>query len=218
VNPKSGALGCADCHDFTGETTGGRMPFAELGYHTWPAKVKECTLCHGAKSMSWKDMHNKHAEEMGKNCIGCHTTEPTGWIEPPTKDGLCNNCHSGKTYSNPQDLHKKHAEAEHGGMRTTCTDCHTFDGAAGGGDPVGDTVAVTKSEWDHDKHKLDLKATNDLDDQASLSATYGGHLYAMTYKADKDWWELKLEPVDYFDSVEVCSDKGGCVTHQVTRR
>jgi hypothetical protein len=85
--------------------------------------------------MSWKKMHNKHAEEMGKNCIGCHTTEPTGWIEPPTKYELCNNCHSGRTYSNTQSLHKEHAESEHGGTKTTCTDCHTFDGSGGGTPP-----------------------------------------------------------------------------------
>ena len=135
VNPKETALQCADCHDGSGETLGGRMPFGELGYHTWPAKVKNCTLCHEQESMSWKGMHNKHAEEMGKNCIGCHTSEPTGWIEPPTRDGLCNNCHSGRSYSDSQDLHKEHAESEHGSMHTTCTDCHTFDAAGGGGTP-----------------------------------------------------------------------------------
>ena len=126
VMPKTSALACTTCHDYTGETANSRMPFTELGYHTWPAKVKSCTLCHSAKTLSWKDMHNKHAEEMGKDCVGCHTTEPTGWIEPPTKYGLCNNCHSGRTYSSAQDLHKEHAEAVHGGVKTTCKNCHTF--------------------------------------------------------------------------------------------
>ena len=125
VEPGSN-VGCTDCHDGSGETSNGRLDFNALGYHTWPAKVKNCTLCHGSENMGWKGVHNKHAEEMGKNCVACHTTEPTGWIEPPTRDGLCNNCHSGETESDSQKLHEKHAEAEHGGMNTTCTDCHTF--------------------------------------------------------------------------------------------
>lgn len=133
---KENALGCSDCHSYSGETTNSRMPFTELGYHTWPTKVKNCTLCHEQKSKPWQDMHEKHAEEMGKNCIGCHTTEPTGWIEPVTRDALCNNCHSASTADKYWDewiprgkeykVHEEHAEADHGLMHTTCTDCHTF--------------------------------------------------------------------------------------------
>jgi hypothetical protein len=128
VEPKSMAPSCATCHDYSGETPDGSkmVPFGKLGYHTWPAKVKNCTLCHSAKTLSWESMHRKHASEMGKDCKSCHTTEPTGWIEPPTKYGLCNNCHSGRTYSSARDLHEEHAEAEHGDTKTTCTDCHTF--------------------------------------------------------------------------------------------
>jgi len=128
VEPKSMAPSCATCHDYSGETPDGSkmVPFGKLGYHTWPAKVKNCTLCHSAKTLSWESMHRKHASEMGKDCKSCHTTEPTGWIEPPTKYGLCNNCHSGRTYSSARDLHEEHAEAEHGDTNTTCTDCHTF--------------------------------------------------------------------------------------------
>ena len=128
VAPKAQAKQCSTCHDMSGETPAGYGPidFGALGYHTWPDKVKNCTLCHEQENLSWKKMHNKHAEEMGKNCVGCHTTEPTGWIEPPTRDGLCNNCHRGRSYNDPQDLHEEHAEAEHGGVQTTCKDCHTF--------------------------------------------------------------------------------------------
>ena len=131
VAPKSKAKQCTSCHDLSGETRAGYGPvdFGALGYHTWPAKVKDCTLCHSPKSMSWKDMHNKHAEEMGKDCVGCHTTEPTGWVEP--KEQLCDNCHSMekalKYWNDPQKIHEEHAESEHSGvMNTTCTDCHTF--------------------------------------------------------------------------------------------
>jgi hypothetical protein len=128
VDQKSNAPACTECHDYSGETPDGSkmVPFTKLGLHTWPAKVKSCTLCHSAKTMSWDRMHAKHADEMGKDCTGCHTTEPTGWIEPPTKYGLCNNCHSGRSYSSARDLHEEHAEAEHGGTKTTCKDCHTF--------------------------------------------------------------------------------------------
>ena len=128
VAPKEKAKQCNDCHDQSGETSPGYGPidFAAMGYHVWPEKVKNCTLCHEQEDMSWEDMHAKHAEEMGKACVGCHTTEPTGWIEPPTPEGLCNNCHDGETYRRANKLHEKHAEAEHGGVVTTCTDCHTF--------------------------------------------------------------------------------------------
>jgi hypothetical protein len=128
VAPKTSAKTCTTCHDLSGETpdTYGPVKYNALGYHVWPAKVKSCTLCHSSENLSWKDMHNKHAEEMGKGCVGCHTTEPTGWKEPPTPSGLCNNCHSGRSYSSAQSLHKEHAESEHGSMHTTCTDCHTF--------------------------------------------------------------------------------------------
>ncbi|MBU2539042.1 MAG: hypothetical protein KKH22_11450 [Proteobacteria bacterium] len=128
VEPKTMAPTCTECHNLKGNTPDGSkmIPFGKLGYHTWPAKVKNCTLCHGNRGLKWQNLHKKHAEELGKDCSACHTTEPTGWIEPPTKDGLCNNCHSGKTYNSAQDLHKEHAEVVHGGMKTTCKSCHTF--------------------------------------------------------------------------------------------
>ncbi|GAB4559386.1 MAG: hypothetical protein Tsb0017_15560 [Geothermobacteraceae bacterium] len=121
VEPKSAALNCSDCHDGSGNSQL-RMPFDQLGYHTWPAKVKSCTLCHGSKSMGWQQMHEKHAEGMKLDCNGCHGGEPTGFVEPPTSNGLCNNCHGGKNYDKSQDLHKRHADKG----RAQCDDCHTF--------------------------------------------------------------------------------------------
>jgi hypothetical protein len=128
VAPKSEAKQCSDCHDGSGETPPGYSPldFDALGYHVWPAKVKNCTLCHSSERVDWRNMHEIHAEEMGRNCKGCHTTEPTGWVEPPTSSGLCSNCHRGRSYTSAQDLHEEHAESEHGSMNTTCTDCHLF--------------------------------------------------------------------------------------------
>jgi len=125
VEPRANALNCSSCHDGSGQSNL-RLPFNELGYHTWPAKVKNCTLCHEQKSLNWQSMHDKHAEKMGKTCVSCHTTEPTGWVEPPTRNGLCNNCHSGRSYENAGSLHKEHVKSEGGSMKARCTDCHTF--------------------------------------------------------------------------------------------
>lgn len=149
VDPKDKAPACAECHDYSGETPDGTkmLPFGELGYHTWPAKVKNCTLCHEQENLSWQNMHRKHADEMGKDCTGCHTTEPTGWIEPPTPYGLCNNCHSGRGYSSARSLHKEHAESEHGGMKTTCKDCHTFDNTGASSTPAPVPVVMTCGDY-----------------------------------------------------------------------
>lgn len=123
VEPKTSALSCGTnkCHDGTGHTVTGRMPFGELGYHTVPAKVKSCTLCHSSKTLSWEGMHDKHRTKI-KTCQGCHVKEPTGLIEPATSSGLCNNCHSGKSYSSSmlQDIHKEHTE------KYACVSCHKF--------------------------------------------------------------------------------------------
>ena len=137
VDPKSEAPTCSECHTMNGETPDGYgiVPFGELGYHTWPAKVKSCNLCHPPETMPWKDFHDYHAKNMGKDCKGCHTTEPTGWLEPVVPDGLCNNCHSASKADaffdgtmNAQRLHLEHAENQHGpySTLTKCVDCHTF--------------------------------------------------------------------------------------------
>lgn len=126
VEPKSMAPSCNECHDFSGETPdgSGMLPFGQLGYHTWPAKVKNCTLCHSAKNMSWQGMHDKHTAgddaEHAISCQSCHTSEPTGFIKA-TSD-LCTDCHG---YENPTDFddedHKKHIEKGY-----ECIQCHTF--------------------------------------------------------------------------------------------
>lgn len=158
VEPKSAALNCTDCHNMNGTTPSGygRVDFEELGYHVWPEKVRNCTLCHESKNMSWENMHTKHAKEMGKNCTGCHTTEPTGWVETVSRNGLCNNCHEGEDPNSisARSLHKKHAEAEHGGMTTTCTDCHTFANSGGGTTPPPEPPPAPMSCSDYNEENI----------------------------------------------------------------
>lgn len=126
VEPKSVAPTCTECHDYSGETPDGAkmIPFSELGYHTWPAAVKNCTLCHSQKNGSWEFVHgfSKHQAggEYNIQCYYCHTNEPTGFVKS-TSD-LCNDCHG---YESPDgfgsDDHKKHIQKGY-----ECKVCHTF--------------------------------------------------------------------------------------------
>ena len=120
VEPSSMAPSCNECHDYSGETPdGSRMvPFGELGYHTWPAKVKNCTLCHEQKSLSWQGIHQEHTGSDGLSCVSCHTTEPTGLVKP--KSDLCNDCHGSKSWSS-NSLHLKHLSRGY-----ECAKCHKF--------------------------------------------------------------------------------------------
>jgi hypothetical protein len=127
VEPEENALTCNDCHDMTGQTPDGtkRLNFGELGYHSMPAAVENCTLCHKPKSASFQSLHtlNKHKPggEYNIQCTDCHTGgEPTGWTKP-TSD-LCNDCHGYKRPRNfDDDDHKKHIKEG-----ASCTVCHTF--------------------------------------------------------------------------------------------
>jgi hypothetical protein len=123
VEPASMAPSCGECHDNTGNTPDGTgmVPFGKLGYHTSPAKVKDCTLCHGKESASWQSVHQRHAKDgQGSGilaCVSCHTTEPTGLVKP--QSDLCNDCHSMKSWSNSR--HKTHLERGY-----QCVKCHKF--------------------------------------------------------------------------------------------
>ncbi|MBU1232341.1 MAG: hypothetical protein KKD01_12375 [Proteobacteria bacterium] len=127
VDPKSSAPSCQECHNLNSQTPDDTkmLPFTALGYHTWPAMVKDCTLCHSAKRMNLEDLHAKHAADGDKegsaamNCTNCHTTEPTGFIA--SQGVLCSSCHEYKDENNTQKIHKKHMEKNY-----TCTTCHTF--------------------------------------------------------------------------------------------
>ncbi|MDP3696069.1 MAG: multiheme c-type cytochrome, partial [Desulfocapsaceae bacterium] len=124
VDPKSKAPLCTECHATTGKTVDGTkmLPLGKLGYHTWPAKVANCTLCHSAKTSTWEAMHNKHAASNGGSvklaCVSCHTPEPTGLVS--AKSILCKTCHSLESWSNSQELHKEHISKGY-----QCSKCHT---------------------------------------------------------------------------------------------
>ncbi|TKB26233.1 hypothetical protein FCL47_10895 [Desulfopila sp. IMCC35006] len=116
VDPKEKAPSCAECHNGTGSTPDGVgiVPFAALGYHTVPAAVRSCNLCHEKKSMGWESMHSYH-EGRGLSCASCHTQEPTG-----VKQGVCSSCHGSKSWKS--EGHKKHVAEK----RIACIKCHTF--------------------------------------------------------------------------------------------
>ncbi len=129
VEPKSMAPTCTECHSSSGKTTDGTkmLPFGELGYQTFPAKVASCTLCHSQKTASFEAMHDRHAadgdgsaESWALSCQSCHNAGPTGFTKP-TSD-LCNDCHS---YHNPDNFgssdHLRHVK-----RNIACTRCHTF--------------------------------------------------------------------------------------------
>lgn len=120
VEPASMAPSCGECHDGSGQTPDGTgmVPFADLGYHVWPARVKDCTLCHEQESLSWTALHSEHGGGDGLSCVSCHTAEPTGLVKPQSE--LCNDCHRSKSWSGNR-LHKKHLEKGY-----ECVKCHSF--------------------------------------------------------------------------------------------
>ena len=91
VGPKDTALDCMECHDNTGETPDGslQIPFTQLGYHSLPEDVKNCTLCHDRRPMmdgnrvGFERLHDIHMDgtSMGGmggmddnlSCQSCHT-------------------------------------------------------------------------------------------------------------------------------------------------
>ncbi|MDD2466428.1 MAG: hypothetical protein PHI97_20705 [Desulfobulbus sp.] len=118
VDPKSKAPTCTECHNNLGTTPDGTkmLPFTALGYHTLPAAVKSCTLCHERESLSWSALHQKHRGEI--SCASCHTKEPSGLVQAQSL--LCSKCHERKSWKE-QETHKKHLE-----KNIQCSRCHTF--------------------------------------------------------------------------------------------
>lgn len=128
VEPAAMAPACSECHNFSAVTPDGNgmVSFGELGYHTWPDAVANCTLCHEKKSARFRSIHDKHAkdnyddEDWALDCQSCHNSGPTGFVDQT--GNLCSDCHD---YKNPSKFgkkgHKKHIEKQ-----VTCTDCHIF--------------------------------------------------------------------------------------------
>lgn len=118
VDPKSKAATCNDCHTGNG-TSDLMLPFAELGYHTFPASVSNCTLCHEKKSLEWEPLHNEHVRSEELDCNQCHTDEPIGFVK--AEADLCNDCHNYKEPGKTDELHKKHLDKGY-----ACGQCHNF--------------------------------------------------------------------------------------------
>ena len=121
VGPDDTALSCNDCHAGDGQTPDGskRIPFAELGYHQWPSKVEECTLCHDKEEDGdWKRMHEKHKKK-DVSCTSCHTSEPTGLVE--AEETLCLECHDRESEDSLAKVHEKHTKEN-----IACIQCHSF--------------------------------------------------------------------------------------------
>ncbi len=78
----------------------------------------------------------------------------------------------------------------------------------------GETLRISKAEWDQAKQKLKVKATEGNGD-LTLTAHYGGSNYQMTYKQDKNRYELKLEPVCYAQILTVDSSSGASAAKSV---
>lgn len=122
VDPKEKAPTCSECHDFSGQTPdgSGMLPFTGLGYHQVPAKVKSCTLCHEAETLSWEETHKKHTGSGAgtMSCTSCHTGEPTGLVA--AENQLCSRCHDHEAWEDPKS-HEKHVK-----KGIECKRCHTF--------------------------------------------------------------------------------------------
>lgn len=120
VDPKSNAPSCSECHDGSGKTPDGTgmVPFGTLGYQVFPAS-EMCSLCHGSESMNWDDMHAKHVEDKGLDCVSCHTTPPTGLSA--SRPTLCADCHDYESETDSQKIHNKHVKEN-----ISCATCHTF--------------------------------------------------------------------------------------------
>ena len=72
---------------------------------------------------------------------------------------------------------------------------------------AGGDIEVTKAEWRADDQKLKLRAEEGNGSQ-TLTASYDGRNYSMTYNPDKERYEFTLEPICYADTVVINSTSG----------
>jgi hypothetical protein len=80
---------------------------------------------------------------------------------------------------------------------------------------TGDVVTILKAEWKADRQELKVEATSSEQPNATLTVVGFG---TMTYKADKNKYELKIKPVDNPGTVTVTSSQGGSASHSVKIR
>ena len=75
------------------------------------------------------------------------------------------------------------------------------------------TIFIKKAEYSEEKKELKVEALSDYGSSAALSVEGFG---PMTWKADKDRWELKIKPVDRHDvpgDIVVSGPEGSAVKH-----
>ena len=68
-------------------------------------------------------------------------------------------------------------------------------------------IKVTKAEWRGVEQKLRLMAEEGNGSQ-TLTASYSGQNYTLTYNPEKERYELKLDPICYADTVVINSTSG----------
>jgi hypothetical protein len=69
INPASGALQCADCHETTGRMN---LP-GRLGYQIKSSEATLCHQCHGSKEdKGFFKLHDKHVRDKKLECSNCH--------------------------------------------------------------------------------------------------------------------------------------------------
>ena len=79
----------------------------------------------------------------------------------------------------------------------------------------GDVVTILKAEWKADRQELKVEATSSEAPNATLTVVGFG---TMTYKADKNKYELRIKPVDNPGTVTVTSSLGGSASLSVKIR
>ncbi|MCP5052043.1 MAG: Ig-like domain-containing protein [bacterium] len=129
---------------------------------------------------------------------------------PPSQGSQGGTTFNPGTLANDTTYYWRIDEVNSEGTTTGPTWSFTTESAGGGG---GDTVTITKAEWKASKEELKIEATSS--DQPNVTLTVVGY-GVMTYKANKNKYELKKKPEAYVSSVTVTSSGGGTDTKSVT--
>jgi M6 family metalloprotease-like protein len=80
---------------------------------------------------------------------------------------------------------------------------------------VSEVVTILKAEWKSARQELTVEATSSEQPNATLTVVGFG---VMTYKANRNKYELKIRPVANPGTVTVTSSQGGSATQTVTTR